>query len=120
MVRAGQKDVLCTDCSDRPCIAGGSVLHIHSTEKLWAIMQKMQRRGELTTEQLAQGKKWLKRLRRRQADGHMHTPDTMYGSSRFWHLGAVMGDGHVHANDDGVADRVTHHMQVRKSACTSA
>lgn len=31
-----------------------------------------------------------------------------------------MGDGHVHANDNGVPDRVTHHMQNRKLACTSA
>ena len=95
-------------------------MHIQSAQDLLKIMEEMRGRGELTDVQLARGKEWLKRLCRRKADGNMRTPDDMDGSSRFWHLGAVMGDGNIHANDKGVPGRVTHHMQVRKLACASA
>jgi hypothetical protein len=94
------------------------VLHIRSAQDLRDIVQKMQPR--LTAEQLARFDDWLQRLCWRQANGDMIMPDDMDGSSRFWHLGAVMGDGHVHANDKGVPVRVTHHMQVCKLACASS
>lgn len=91
--------------------------HIRSAQDLRDIVQKMQ--PKLTAEQLARFEDWLQRLCRRQANGDMIMPDDMDGSSRFWHLGAIMGDGHVHANRHGVPDRVTHYMQVCRLACAS-